>query len=102
MFTRIASRVVLADPPHISPNDDGLPGVGEAEKIVGALLTFGVIAAVAGLGLSAIVWAVGGNSSNPQLAHRGKSGVLVALVAAVLIGGADVLIQFFWHAGAGL
>lgn len=93
---------VLADPPHISPNDSGLPGVAEAEKIVGALLTFGVIAAVAGLAVAATVWAVGGHSSNPQLQHRGKSGVLIALVAALLIGAANVLVQFFWHAGTGL
>lgn len=101
MLTRLASGP-LADPPHIDPNTNGLPGVSEAEKIVGALLTFGVIAAVAGLVISAIVWAVGGNSSNPQMSHRGKSGVLIALLAALLIGGADVLIQFFWNAGAGL
>jgi hypothetical protein len=48
------------------------------------------------------VWAFGGHSSNPGLQHRGKSGVLVALVAALLIGGANVLVQFFWHAGTGL
>lgn len=93
---------VFADAPHIDPNTDGLPGVAEAEKIVGALLTFGVIAAVAGLVVASIVWAFGGHSANPALLHRGKSGVLVALVAALLIGGANVLVQFFWHAGAGL
>jgi hypothetical protein len=89
-------------PPPISPNSDGLPGVGEAEHIVGALLTFGVIAAVAGLAVSAIVWGVGGHSSNPQMAHRGKSGVLIALVAALLIGGANILVAFFWNAGSAL
>ncbi|WAX55124.1 DUF6112 family protein [Jatrophihabitans cynanchi] len=93
---------VLAGPPHIDPNTNGLPGVGEAEKIVGALLTFGVIAAVAGLVVAAIVWAFGGHSANPALVHRGKSGVLVALVAALLIGAANVLVQFFWNAGTGL
>lgn len=92
----------LDGPPPINPNTDGLPGVGEAEHIVGALLTFGVIAAVAGLVVSAIVWAVGGNSSNPHMAHRGKSGVLIALVAALLIGGANILVAFFWNAGSTL
>ena len=101
MFSHPMNRV-LADPPHITPNDTGLPGVGAAEKIVGALLTFGVIAAIAGLVVAAIVWAVGGHSSNPQMQHRGKSGVLVALVAALLIGGANVLVQFFWNAGTAL
>jgi hypothetical protein len=101
MPTRFTARI-LADGPHIRPNTNGLPGVSAAEKIVGALLTFGVIASVAGLAISAIVWAVGGHSSNPQMQHRGKSGVLIALVAALLIGGSDVLVQFFTNAGAGL
>lgn len=92
----------MTAPPGIPPNTDGLPGVGAAEHIVGALLTFGVIAAVAGLAISAIVWGVGGHSSNPQMAHRGKSGVLIALAAALLIGGANILVAFFWNAGSTL
>lgn len=88
-------------PPVIPPNTDGLPGVQAAEHMVGALLTFGVIASVAGLAISAIVWGVGGHSSNPQMAHRGKNGVLVALGAAILVGGANFLVAFFWGIGFG-
>lgn len=87
---------------NISPNTTGLPGITELQHIVGALLTLGLIAALAGLVLSAIVWAVGNHSSNPVLAGRGKTGVLVAFVAAALIGGAVVLINFFAGAGAQL
>jgi hypothetical protein len=101
MLAHLARRA-LADGPNISPNRNGLPGVSAAESMVGALLTFGVIAAVAGLAIAAIVWAVGGHSSNPQMSHRGKAGVLVALVAALLIGGAETLVQFFTHVGTGL
>jgi hypothetical protein len=57
---------------------------------------------LAGLVLAAIVWAIGSHSSNPHLAGRGKSGVLVAFVAAVLIGGANVLVDFFVTTGKGL
>ncbi len=98
-----AARAFLADPPptiNITPNSDGLPGILPVGKMVGALLTYGLIAALAGLVISAIVWAVGGNSSNPQLSHRGKSGVLIALGAAVLIGGARMLIGFFAGVGS--
>ena len=48
------------------------------------------------------VWAIGSHSSNPHLAGRGKSGVLVAFVAAVLIGGANVLVDFFVTTGKGI
>jgi Family of unknown function (DUF6112) len=90
---------IMAD---VSPNTTGLPGIGTLSSMVGALLTVGLIACVAGLVLAAIVWAVGSHSSNPHLAGRGKSGVLVALVAAVLIGGANVLVDFFVTTGKGL
>ena len=93
------ARRFLADGAGVSPNQNGLPGVSEAKDIVGALLTFGVIACVAGLVIAAITWAIGSNSSNPHLAGRGKTGVIVAFVAALLIGGADTLVQFFWTAG---
>ncbi len=87
---------VVAD---VKPNTTGLPGIPLVSNIVGALLTFGLIACVAGLVLAAIVWAVGHHSANPTVAGRGKTGVLVALVAALLVGGANVLVDFFVNAG---
>lgn len=87
---------------HVTPNSTGLPGITELQHIVGALLTIGLIAALAGLAISAIVWSVGNHSSNPVLAGRGKTGVLVSFVAAALIGGAVALINFFAGAGATL
>ena len=90
---------IVAD---VSPNTTGLPGIGTLSNMVGALLTVGLIACLAGLVLAAIVWAIGSHSSNPHLAGRGKSGVLVAFVAAVLIGGANVLVDFFVTTGKGL
>ncbi len=84
----------------IAPNRTGLPGTAEAEQIVGAMLTFGLIAAVAGLAIAAATWALGSHSSNPHLANRGKTGVLVSCAAALLVGGANVLVAFFAHAGS--
>jgi len=86
----------------VSPNTTGLPGIGEIENIVGALLTIGLVASLAGLALSAIVWAIGNHSVNPMLASRGKTGVLVSFFAAALCGGAVTLINFFFGAGAKL
>lgn len=95
------SLTVLASP-VITPNTTGLPGTSEAEKIVGALLTFGLIASVAGVVIAAITWALGSHSANPHLAGRGKTGVLVACLAALLVGGADIIVSFFATAGASL
>lgn len=85
---------------EVSPNTTGLPGLDAIEEIVGALLTFGLVAAVAGIAISAIAWAVGSHSSNPHVAGRGKTGVLVSLASAMLIGAANTLVTFFQHAGS--
>jgi Family of unknown function (DUF6112) len=86
----------------ITPNTTGLPGVAQLETIVGTLIVVAVIAAVAGLLISATVWAIGNHSSNPQLVSRGKTGVLVAAVAAVLAGGAMLIVNFFFSIGQAL
>src|SRR5689334_18576768 len=84
----------------VPPNQNGLPGIAAIEKIVGALLTFGLIASVAGIAISAIAWAIGSHSSNPHVAGRGKTGVLVSAGAAMLIGAANTLVTFFSAAGS--
>ena len=84
---------------NISPNSNGLPGINQLRTVVGASMTVGLILAVLALVISAIVWALGANSSNPHLAGRGKLGVLVGLGAAVVCGAAVTLVNFFWHVG---
>jgi hypothetical protein len=95
------SSIVAADV-NVTPNSTGLPGITELQNIVGALLTIGLIAALAGLAISAAAWAMGSHSANPVLAGRGKTGVLVSFVAAGLTGGAVALINFFSSAGSHL
>lgn len=89
-----AATKVLADI-NVDRNKTGLPGVDAMIKIVGALLTFGLIAAVAGIALGAMVWAIGSHSSNPHYASRGKTGVLVSAGAAMLVGSAVTIVNFF-------
>ena len=84
---------------NIRPNSDGLPGIQQLRNIVGASMTIGLILAVLALIISAIVWALGANSSNPHLAGRGKLGVLVALGAAIVCGASVTLVNFFWNVG---
>ena len=76
----------------VTPNSTGLPGISAVSNMVGALLTIALIACVAGLVIAAIVWAVGHHSANPSVAGRGKSGVLVAFAASLLVGGANVIV----------
>ena|SRR5579864_2313615 len=96
------SALMVAAGVNVTPNSSGLPGIGELQNIVGALLTVSLIAALAGLAIAAGLWAIGSHSANPVLAGRGKTGVLVSFVSAGLTGGAVALIDFFSAAGAHL
>lgn len=83
----------------INPNDSGLPGVEALKDIVGAVMTFGLILSALGIIISAVVWGIGANSSNPALSGRGKIGVLICCGAAILTGASVTLINFFWDVG---
>lgn len=83
----------------IDPNGSGLPGIAQLRDIVGAVMTVGLFLSVLALIISAIVWGFGANSSNPHLASRGKTGVLVSCGAAILCGAAVTLIDFLWTVG---
>lgn len=93
---------ILAGDPGVSPNSNGMPGIGTAKEIVGGLLTLGLVASVGGLVVSAATWAIASHGGNYSGTHRGKQGVLVCLGAALLIGGADILVRFFSDMGSGL
>ena len=73
----VSRVVVLAADPGISPNNAGLPGLSVLKQIVGALLTWGLVACVAGLVVSVIVWALGHHGGNYSHTSNGKTGVLV-------------------------
>ena len=93
---------VLAGDPGIRPNSNGLPGLGVLQQMVGALLTWGLLACVAGLVVSVIGWALAHHHGNYSHAATGKAGVLVAAGGALLIGGANAIITFFSNLGAGI
>ena len=96
------SALILAQDPGVAPNGSGLPGLGTAREMTGALLTAGLIASVAALAISAAVWGFSSNAGNYHGASKGKTGVLVSCGAAVLIGGANLIITFFADAGSAL
>ena len=83
----------------IDPNSSGLPGIEQLRTIVGAVMTVGLILSVLALIISAIIWAYGANSSNPHLAGRGKTGLLISCGAAVICGASGALINFGWTVG---
>lgn len=98
MWNHITPATVLVGI-DINPNSNGLPGIAQLRTIVGAVMTVGLILAVLALIIAALVWAYGARSSTPHLATQGKSGVLIAIGAAVLCGASVTLVNFFWNVG---
>ncbi len=69
-------------------------------EISGALLTWGLVACVAGIAVSVIVWVAGQHYGSYQGTSMGKVGVLVSMGGALLIGGANSIVAFFAALGA--
>ena len=95
-----AAASVPTGNPGVTPNSTGFPGLRVLRSIVGALLTWGLLACVAGLVISVIVWALGHQSGNYSHTSNGKTGVLVASGGAILIGGANAIVTFFSNLGS--
>jgi hypothetical protein len=102
MLSLLWSSGVLAANPGVTPNSNGIPGISLLQNIVGGILTAGFVACVAGLVIASVCWALGSHQGNARLAISGRTGVLVSIAAAVLVGGADALVAFFSNAGSSL
>ncbi|MCI1636784.1 MAG: DUF6112 family protein [Bifidobacterium crudilactis] len=84
---------------NVFPNFSGLSGIDSLRDVVGALLNITLIAAVAALVVSGVMWAFGASTGNYQLASRGRTGVLVALGVAILAGGGVALLNWLISIG---
>ena len=81
------------------PNARGLPGSSALQQLVGGLAFWALLGALAGLIISAAVWALSSHSGNYHHAGVGKRGTLVSAGAALLIGAAPAIIGFFEDLG---
>ena len=58
--------------------------------------------ALVGLLIGCAAWALGAHAQNYHQAFNGRRTVLVSGLAALLIGAAPALVNFFFHAGQGV
>lgn len=96
------SRVLvrLADV-SLSPDPGQLPGGGTLQQLTNGIGGWALIAALVGLVVGAAAWALGAHSQNYQQSFIGRRTVLVSGVAALLIGAAPAIVNFFFRAGTG-
>jgi len=81
----------------LNPSVNALPGGGTLQDLTNGLGAWALIAALAGLLIGAGAWALGVHAQNFQQSMVGKRAVLVSGLAALLIGAAPPLINFFFH-----
>jgi hypothetical protein len=86
----------------LHPALSALPGSGTLQTLVNGLGAWALIAALVGLVIGAAAWALGVHSQNFQQSMVGKRAVLVSALAALLIGAAPPIVNFFYGQGVGL
>lgn len=83
----------------LSPSTSDLPGSAALQQIADGLASWALIAALVALLIGAALWAMGSHTQNLHHSMAGRRTVLASLIAAVLIGGAPALINFFFSTG---
>jgi MFS family permease len=86
----------------LDPNPGNLPGGAVLQQLTDGLGGWALILALVGLVIGAAAWALGAHSQNYHQAFNGRRTVLVSALAALLIGAAPAIVNFFFHAGQGV
>ena len=82
-----------------TPDITQLPGGQVLQNLTNGIMGWVLVLCLVALVISAAVWALGSNSQNYQYATAGRRGVLVSALAALLVGAAPAIINFFFDAG---
>lgn len=81
------------------PDISQLPGGQVLQNLTNGIAGWALVLCLVALVVSAAAWALGSNSQNYQYATVGKRGVIISGLAALLIGAAPAIINFFFNAG---
>lgn len=82
----------------IRPNSQ-LPGTAQLTALVGGLMTWVLLACVAGVLVGAAMWAVGSRSGHYASANNGRLMVFGGATGALLAGAAVAVVNFAFGVG---
>ena len=86
----------------LHPSLSSLPGGGTLQQLVNGMAGWALLGSLAALVVGALAWAIGAHAHNVHQATSGRRAVLASASAALLIGAAPILINFFFNAGRAL
>jgi glucose dehydrogenase len=78
------------------------PGYDIIQPVVGWLISYGALAALAAVILGGIGWALGERLGFDRMSLVGKAGIFVGLGLGLLTGASVTLVNFFINSGAGV
>lgn len=93
-MSRVATGAVTAH-----PDVHGLPGSNVLQQLVNGAEAWALAIALLGAFIGAGLWAIASHSHNHHYAGRGRMAALVSAAAALVVGAAPGLINFFAHLG---
>lgn len=86
----------------LSPDPSLIPGGSALQTLTNGIGGWALILTLAGLLVGAATWALGSHSQNYQQAISGRRAVLISGAAALIVGAAPALVNFFFHLGQGV
>jgi hypothetical protein len=82
-----------------TPDPSGLPGSNILQQLVNGADAWALAIAVLGAFVGAAMWAIASHTNSHHYAARGRMAALVSAAAALMIGAAPGLVNFFQHLG---
>lgn len=82
-----------------TPDLHALPGSNVLQQLVNGAEAWALVVALLGAFVGAGLWAVASHSHNHHYAARGRMAALTSGAAALLVGAAPGLVNFFAHLG---
>jgi hypothetical protein len=81
------------------PDPTGLPGSNVLQQLVNGAEAWALAIALIGAFVGAALWAVSSHGQNHHYAARGRMAALISAAAALVIGSAPGIVNFFQHLG---
>jgi len=98
----VTSVAVMATGVILDPNTGNLPGGDVLQSLTDGIGGWALVFCLVGLLVGAAGWALGAHAQNYHQAFNGRRTVLVSGLAALLVGAAPAVVNFFFHAGQGV
>lgn len=83
----------------LNPSLTDLPGSAALQQLANGIAAWSLVGTLVALLLGAALWAIGSHTQNMHQSMAGRRAVVTSLLAAVLIGAAPHLIDFFFKTG---